>query len=143
MFTGVFEYRVDDKGRVSIPPIFRTDELKKEGLMLSTGTEKCITLYSLSEWKKLADSLTHGPIIPSKMRKLNRAIFSTAFNAEIDGQGRISLPAHLRQHAGISEDVVFAGANTYIELWDKKQWETELSECQEAAGQIIETLEQH
>src|SRR5271157_4512760 len=103
MYTGVFEYRVDDKGRVPIPPKFRTEELKREGLMLRPGTEKCIILYPLSEWKKLAESLTTGPIIPSKMRKLNRAIFSNAFNAEIDGQGRISLPTQLRQYAGIGE----------------------------------------
>ena len=143
MFTGVYEYRVDEKGRVPIPPKFRSDELKKEGVMLRTGTDKCITVYPLSEWKKLADSLTTGPIIPSKMRKLNRAVFSTAFNAEIDGQGRISLPSHLRQYAGIVDEVIIAGTNATIELWDKQQWNTEIINCQEEAGQIIETLEQH
>jgi MraZ protein len=143
MFTGVYEYRVDDKGRVPIPPKFRTEDLKKEGVMLRPGTEKCITIYPLSEWKKLADSLTTGPIIPSKMRKLHRAIFSTAFNAEIDGQGRISLPVQLRQYAGIEEEVIIAGTNTTIELWGKQQWNTEIANCQEEAGQIIETLEQH
>jgi MraZ protein len=143
MFTGIYEYRIDDKGRVPIPPKFRTEELKKEGIMLRPGTEKCITLYPLSEWKKLADSLTTGPIIATKMRKLNRAIFSTAFNADIDGQGRISLPLHLRQYAGIEEEVVVAGTNTYIELWSKQQWEAEIARCQEEAGQIIETLEPH
>jgi MraZ protein len=143
MFTGVFEYRVDEKGRVPIPPKFRTEELKKEGLMLRPGTEKCITLYPLSEWKKLADSLTTSPIIPSKMRKLYRAMFSTAFNAEIDGQGRISLPNHLRHYAGIEDEVVIAGTNNTFELWSKKEWEAELARCQEEAGSIIESLELH
>ena len=92
MFTGEFEYRVDEKGRVPIPPKFRTEELKKEGVVLSPGMEKCITIYPLSEWKKLADSLTSGPLTPSKLRKLNRAIFAPAFNMEMDGQGRIMLP---------------------------------------------------
>ncbi|MBN1189795.1 MAG: division/cell wall cluster transcriptional repressor MraZ [Dehalococcoidales bacterium] len=143
MFTGIYEYRVDEKGRVPIPPKFRTDELKKEGVMLRPGTEKCITLYPLSEWQKLASSLTTGPIIPTKMRKLNRAIFATAFNADIDGQGRISIPLQLRQYAGIEDEVVIAGTNTYVELWGKQQWEDEIARCQEEAGQIIETLEQH
>jgi len=111
--------------------------------MLRPGTEKCITLYSLSEWKKLADNLTTGPIVPLKMRKLNRAIFSTAFNTDIDGQGRISLPQQLRQYAGIEEEVVIAGTNTYIEIWGKKEWDAEIARCQEEAGQIIETLEPH
>ncbi len=143
MFIGEFEYRVDEKGRVPIPPKFRTDELKKEGMVLCPGMEKCITIYPISEWKKLADSLTAGPIIPSKLRKLNRAIFATAFNLEIDGQGRIVVPVQLRQYAGIEDEVVVAGANTYLELWSKKHWDDEKTTSQEEAWHIIETLERH
>jgi MraZ protein len=143
MFIGEFEYRMDEKGRVPIPPKFRTEELKKDGMVLAPGMEKCITVYPLSEWKKLADSLTSGSLVPSKVRKLNRAIFATAFNLEIDGQGRIMVPVQLRQYAGIRDAVVVAGANTYLELWSKEQWETEKIRCQEEAWQIIESLERH
>ena len=141
MFIGEFDYRMDEKGRVPIPPRFRTEELKKEGMILTPGMEKCITIYPISEWKKLADSLTSGHIIPSKLRKLNRAIFATAFNVEIDGQGRIIVPTQLRQFAGIDEGVVIAGANTYFELWSKEQWVAEKSTSQAEAWEIIETLE--
>ncbi len=141
MFIGEFEYRVDEKGRIPIPPKFRTDELKREGVVLCPGMEKCITIYPLSEWKKLADSLTAGPLMPSKLRKLNRAIFATAFNLEIDGQGRIMIPSQLRQYANIDDEVVIAGANNYLELWSKGQWESEKSSSQEEAWQIIETWE--
>src|SRR5512136_3032185 len=141
MFIGEFQYRVDEKGRVPIPPKFRTEELKKEGVILCPGMEKCVTIYPPSEWKKLADSLTAGPIIPSKLRKLNRAIFATAFNVEIDGQGRIVVPVQLRQYASIDDEVVVAGANTYLEIWSKKQWDNEKATSQEEAWHIIETLE--
>ena len=141
MFTGEFEYRVDEKGRVPIPPKFRTEELKKDGVVLCPGMEKCITIYPISEWKKLADSLTSATIIPNKLRKLNRAIFATAFNLEIDGQGRIVLPTQLRQFAGISDEVVVAGLNTYFELWDKQLWSAEKAASQEEAWHIIETME--
>lgn len=141
MFIGEFDYRVDEKGRVPIPPKFRTEDLKKEGMVLCPGMEKCITIYPISEYKKLADSLTSGSIIPSKLRKLNRAIFATAFNVEIDGQGRIIVPAQLRQFAGINEEVVVAGANTYLELWSKEQWAAEKATSQEEAWHIFETLE--
>jgi MraZ protein len=141
MFIGEFEYRVDEKGRVPVPPKFRTEELKKEGVVLCPGMEKCITLYTVAEWKKLADSLTSGPLMPSKLRKLNRAIFATAFNVDIDGQGRIMVPTQLRQFAGITDEVVIVGANTYLELWGKEQWTSEKSTSQEEAWQIIETLE--
>lgn len=141
MFIGEFDYRVDEKGRVPIPPKFRTEDLKKEGMVLCPGMEKCITIYPIPEYKKLADSLTSGSIIPSKLRKLNRAIFATAFNVEIDGQGRIIVPAQLRQFAGINEEVVVAGANTYLELWSKEQWAAEKAMSQEEAWHILETME--
>jgi MraZ protein len=142
MFTGEFEYRVDEKGRVPIPPKFRTEELKREGVVLCPGMEKCITIYPISEWKKIAGSLTSSSaIIPSKLRKLNRAIFATSFTLEIDGQGRIVIPAQLRQFAGINDEVVLAGLNSYFEMWDKQRWITEKAACQEAAWQIIESME--
>ncbi len=141
MFIGEFEYRVDEKGRVPIPPKFRTEELKKDGMVLTPGMENCITLYPASEWKKIADALTAGPLLPSKLRKLNRAVFATAFSAEMDAQGRIIVPAHLRQHAGITGDVVVTGVNTSIEIWSKEQWATERSDSQQQAYHTIETME--
>ncbi|MFC1860677.1 division/cell wall cluster transcriptional repressor MraZ [Chloroflexota bacterium] len=144
MFIGEFEYRVDEKGRVPIPPKYRQD-LKGEGLMLMPGVEQCITAYPMSEWKKISDTLTtSGQITPNKMRKLNRAFFSTAFNIKPDQQGRITLPSAQRNYAGIMEDeVVIAGANNYFEIWDKTQWEVEKTNSQEEVWHIIESLEKH
>jgi len=140
MFFGEFEYKIDEKGRIPIPPKFRR-ELGKEEVVLTSGIENCITAYPLSEWKKLADSLTRGPVPRNKLRRLNRAIFAAAFSLIIDGQGRISLPATLRQKAGIEDEVIVAGANNYFELWNKEQWESEKADSQEQAWQIIESLE--
>ena len=141
MFFGEFEYKVDEKGRVPIPPRFRRG--LKEGVVLTPGTEKCITAYPLSEWKKLAATLTTSSVTRSKLRRLNRAIFATAFSLNIDGQGRIALPIPLRQYAGIEEEVVIAGANNYLELWNKEQWEAEKAISQEQTWQIIESLEKN
>jgi len=141
MFFGEFEYKIDEKGRVLIPPRFRRE--LREGVVLTPGVEKCINAYPPSEWKKVAATLTAGPISPSKLRKLNRAIFATAFSLNLDGQGRIALPIPLREYAGIEDEVVIAGVNTYLELWNKKQWEEEKASSQEQAGQIIESLERH
>ena len=141
MFYGEFEYKIDEKGRVPIPPRFRAE--LKGGVVLTPGIEKCIAAYPLSEWRKLASTLTTGPITPSKLRKLNRAIFATAFSLNMDGQGRIALPIPLRQYAEIEDEVVIAGVNNYLELWDKSQWESEKAISQEQAWQIIESLERH
>jgi len=141
MFFGEFEYKIDEKGRVPIPPKFRRE--LKEGVVLTPGIEKCITAYPLSEWKKLAATLTTGSVTRSKLRRLNRAIFATAFSLNIDGQHRIALPIPLRQYASIEDEVIIAGANNYLELWNKEQWEAEKAISQEQTWQIIESLERH
>ena len=91
MFLGEFEYRIDEKGRAPLPPKFRRE--LQDGLVLTAGPEKCIIAYSQSAWDKLAADLTSGAMPASKLRRLNRALFGAAFNINIDGQGRISLPA--------------------------------------------------
>ncbi len=140
MFFGEFEYKVDEKSRVPIPPKFRSE--LRDGLVLTPGVEQCITAYPLPEWKKLAATLTNGSVTPSKLRKLNRAIFATAFSINIDGQGRIALPNPLREYAGIEDEVIITGANNYFELWNKDRWAEEKTISQEQAWQIIESLEQ-
>lgn len=141
MFFGEFEYRIDEKGRVPLPPKFRRE--LREGVVLAPGAEKCITAYSLAEWKKLAATLTASSVSPSKLRKLNRALFATAFSINIDGQGRVALPVTLREYAGIEDEVVIVGVNDYLELWNKNQWESEKATSQEQVWQIIESLERH
>ncbi len=140
MFFGEFEYRLDEKGRVPMPPKYRRD--LEDGLVLSQGTEACINVYPHAEWEKMANSLTSsGTLTASKMRRLKRAIFATAFSSNIDGQGRIALPLALRKYAGIESDIVVVGVNNYLELWSKDGWESEKSASQEQAWQIIEGLE--
>ncbi|GAH52501.1 unnamed protein product [marine sediment metagenome] len=139
MFFGEFNYKIDEKGRVPIPPRFRRE--LKDGVVLAPGAEKCINAYPLSEWRKLATELTGGSLTRSKLRRLNRAIFATAFSISIDGQGRVALPVPLREYAEIVDDVVVAGANTYLEIWNEVLWEEEKAISQEQAWQIIESLE--
>jgi MraZ protein len=139
MFYGEYGYKIDEKGRVPVPPKFRG--ALKDGVVLTPGAEKCITAYTAIEWKKLSTSLTGNAITRSKMRKLSRALFATAFHTGVDGQGRIPIPAPLREHAGIADEVVMAGANNYFEIWDKAAWEAEKKDSQEQAWQIIESLE--
>ena len=139
MFYGEFGYKIDEKGRVPLPPKFRN--YLKDGVVLTPGAEKCITVYTVPEWRKLSSTLTNSPLSRSKMRKLSRALFATAFSTRIDNQGRIAIPAPLREHAEIVDEVVVAGSNTYLEIWNNILWEEEKEQSQEQAWQIIETLE--
>ncbi len=141
MFLGEFEYKIDEKGRVPLPPKFRRE--LKDGVILAPGVEKCIAAYTATEWKNLATTLTSASLSRSKSRRLNRALFAAAFSLNIDGQGRISLPVPLRQYAGIESEVIIAGVNNYFELWDKDQWQEEKEISQEQTWQIMESLENH
>ena len=139
MFYGEFDYKIDDKGRIPVPPKYRN--YIKDGVVLTGGAEKCITVYTLPEWRKVSDSITSSPLARSKIRKLSRALFASAFSTRVDGQGRIAIPAPLRDHAEIGEDVVIAGVSSYFEIWDKALWEEEKASSQEQVWQIIESLE--
>ena len=142
MFFGEFNYKLDEKGRVPIPPRFRRE--LKDGVVLAPGVESCINIYSLSEWKKISSELTGSTVAPKeKIRRLTRAVFATAFSTSFDGQGRVALPIPLREHAEIVDEVVIAGANTYLEVWNKLLWEKEKVISQEQRWQTTETLEQH
>ena len=139
MFLGEYEYKVDEKGRVPLPPKFRAQF--KEGIVLAAGPENCITAYTRAEWTKVAASMTGGSVAASEDRKLSRALFAGAFSLPVDQQGRVALPAPLREYAAIADDVVVAGLNTYVEIWNADQWRTELADSQEQTWQIIESIE--
>jgi MraZ protein len=138
MFFGEYVYKVDEKGRLPLPPKFRRE--MREGVILTKGREKCILVYPLAEWKRLADSLAAKVITPANLRKLNRAIFGSAYSASFDGQGRIILPFPFRSYAEIGDTVVVAGVNNCVELWNEELWKSEKAAADEQASQIIEGL---
>ena len=141
MFTGEYEYKIDQKGRVPFPPKFR-EELRR-GMVMSRGLERCINVYPLSEWQKMSEKLaTLLPPTRSKARRMSRFTFATAFSAELDGQGRVALPLPLRQYAEIGETVIIAGLNNYIEIWSKENWEAETELMKDQAWQISEGIEE-
>jgi MraZ protein len=139
-FAGNFEYHIDEKGRVPLPPKFR--RALEDGLVLTRGPDANIVIYPAAEWQKVADRLSSaGSLEPLKMRRLKRAIFATAFPSELDAQGRVSVPQSLREYAAITSEVLVTGVNNYIELWEKSRGNEELTQSVEQEGQIIESLE--
>lgn len=139
MFFGEYPYKVDEKGRVPLPPKFRRQ--MKEGVILAKGMgEKCIAAYPVAEWKRLSDSLAAKAVTPANLRRLNRAIFGSAFSTSFDGQGRVTLPVSLREYAGIGDTAIVIGANSRVELWSEDDWKTEKTSAEEQASQIIESF---
>jgi len=138
MFFGEHVYKLDDKGRVPLPPKFRRD--MRDSVVLTKGSEKCIRVYPLAEWKRLADELASKAVTSASQRKLNRAIFGTAYSAAFDKQGRMALPLPLRLHAEIGESVVVVGVNQSVELWNEDLWKAEKAAAEEQAEKILEDM---
>ena len=139
MFFGEYPYKVDEKGRVPLPPKFRRQ--MREGVILAKGMgEKCIAVYPVAEWKRLSDSLAAKAVTPANLRKLNRAIFGSAFSTSFDGQGRITLPFPLREYAGIGDTAIVVGANNCVELWCEGEWQAEKKAAEEQASEIVENF---
>ncbi len=139
MFLGQYEHKIDPRGRVAIPARFR-EELKA-GLVLSQGFERCITVYPLKTWQEMAEKFAALPMTRSRLRRMSRFIFSPAFSQELDGLGRVLLPAPLRQYAAIKDIVIIVGVNTYIEMWSKEHWDAEKALIDEQGWQIAEGME--
>ena len=139
MFFGEYPYKIDEKGRLPLPPKFRRQ--MREGVILAKGMgEKCIAVYPVAEWKRLSDSLAAKAVTPANLRKLNRAIFSSAFSTSFDGQGRITLPFPLREYAGVGDTAIVIGANNCVELWCEGEWQAEKTSAEEQASEIIESF---
>ncbi len=138
MFLGESTKKIDEKGRVPLPPRFRGE--LKEGMVLNRGVDQCIRIYPLSEWEKEKSKVS---ALPSnhRGRAYRRFIFAGAFNAEMDRIGRVPIPQLLRQYAGIKDDVVVTGQDVFIELWAPELWQSETKSFEDEAWQIAESLE--
>ena len=120
MFLGRFEHSVDNKGRVAVPARFR-GELNGE-LIVTRGNDRCLYLFTQGAWEPLAAKLNALPTGDADARNMRRAVFSAAEPVELDKQGRVMIPDHLRQYSGIEGNVFIIGLGTYVEIWDRQSW---------------------
>jgi len=138
MFLGTHSPRLDDKGRLILPAKFR-DELA-EGLVITKGQERCLFVFPTSEFTRIAEQLRAAPMTHKAARAYNRVFFASASDEVPDKQGRITIPPHLREYAGLTRDCVVIGASTRVEIWDSQAWETYLAESEEAFADIEEEV---
>ncbi|MCL5257208.1 MAG: division/cell wall cluster transcriptional repressor MraZ [Chloroflexi bacterium] len=120
MFLGRYEHSIDAKGRIAVPAKFR--EGLRGGLVVTRGIDTCLTIYPLAEWQPLAEKVNSLSITDPDARNLRRMFFASAVDSELDAQGRLILPPHLRSFAQLESDVIVVGMNTYIEIWSNGKW---------------------
>ncbi len=115
---GKYAHSLDAKGRVSFPAKMRED--MGDHVILTQGWERCLFVYSLEEWARLDEKIKALPM--SKAGNLQRFLFASAVDVELDKQGRLLIPQDLRDYAGLTKDVMITGVSVRAEIWDRETW---------------------
>lgn len=143
-FSGNSKQVLDEKGRLNIASKFR-EALRKQGeerLMVTPVAPgyKCLRAYSLPQWEELEMTLLAQAQKRPEAIKLMRYMIGGAEECTLDKQGRILLPAQLREERGLKKEVVVNGIITFLEIWDGETWEAEYRANEEALQNYEQVL---
>lgn len=138
MFMGEYNHTVDAKGRLIVPSKFR--ELLGEEFVVTKGLDRCLFVYPTDEWENIQGNFRNVSQFSKEARKLARFFFAGATMCEVDKQGRILLPANLREFAGLEKDVVLAGVASRIEIWSRSRWDGLQQEEEDSMEDIAERM---
>ena len=122
MFLGQFQHSLDEKGRVILPAKFRGQ--LEGGAYMARGLDGCVCVYPTDEWERVSNNMRELATRGTQERQAARSFFAGAAEVAPDRQGRVPVPVHLRDFAGLSleRDVVVAGVLSRIEIWDAQKW---------------------
>ncbi len=122
MLYGRYQHSIDTKGRLFVPAKLR----EKLGITFIAAAvmDHCVCLYSVEEWDKLLEKLAELPM--TKARKLQRYLSANAVDAQVDSQGRILLPKHLLEYAGLVKEALVIGAGNRAEIWNPDAYEADM-----------------
>ncbi len=125
MFRGINDINLDAKGRMTIPTRYRGAlEKSANQVVVTIDTEDtCLLLYPLKDWEVLEQKIESLPSFHRAARRVQRLLVGHATEIELDGSGRILLPALLREYAGIDKQVLLVGQGKKFEIWANTIWE--------------------
>lgn len=120
MLIGEYVHTLDDKKRVSLPAKFRKEVGKK--VVITNGLDKCLFVYTIAQWEKVAQKLAELPMGRADTRGFNRFMLAGAVEADVDSLGRVLIPDFLKDFAELKSKVVVTGVHDRIEIWNEKMW---------------------
>jgi MraZ protein len=121
LFRGAHYHSVDDKGRVIIPLRFRSE--LGTTFVITKGLGGCLFVYREADFRAMEDKFGAQPALDKHTIRLQRWFSAEALETQVDNQGRVAIPANLRDFAKIEEDVAIMGAGHRIEVWSKSVWD--------------------
>lgn len=129
-FLGTFAPKLDEKGRFFLPAKYR--DALGGGLVITRGQEHCLAIYPTDTYLALAEKMAAAPSTVRQVRDMQRMLAASASDETPDKQGRVIIPAPLREYASLERDLVVVGVINRLEVWNPQAWE-EYSAAQEAA----------
>ena len=129
-FRGSAPARLDDKGRLKVPNLFRAqiEEAFGRDLFVTSITGRNFLLYPLGIWRTLEEKLAEQPAIHRAKNKFLERVNYFGQDAEIDGQGRVLVPQILRDAAKLPADVVVTGTIDHLVVSDRAALARKLTE---------------
>ena len=138
MFLGRHAHSLDAKGRLAVPARFR--DALAEGVVLTRGIDRCLSLYPMAAWLPLAEKVAALPISDPDARNFRRLVFAEATDLALDGQGRILVPPELRRYAGLEREALVVGVHTHLAVWSPEAWAAVAERLDADGGAIAEKL---
>lgn len=138
MLLGEFHHNIDEKGRLVIPTKFR-EELGQE-FILTRGIEKCLYVYSLTEWEKLVGKLNTLPFTKKVTRTFTRFFYSGATACRFDSCGRMSIASTLMDYAQLDKECTIIGVNDHLEVWSESAFKEFIDNNEDIIEEISENL---
>ncbi len=134
-FYGTHEHTVDTKGRVALPSTFRSALLSEDqgSIVLTnfiTDGVRCLDGFSLTQWKEFELKIKERGRFDPSVRTLESYYIARASICACDSNGRINIPNHLREYAGIDRELVFTSAIHGFRVWRKEVWQLIFSQAE-------------
>ena len=131
---GSYTLKLDEKGRFIIPAKLR--EQFAAGLVITKGQENCLYVSSSAEFASVHDKIRQAPVTSIEARNYLRVFLSGASDELPDKQGRVTIPAALRQYAGLDKDLIVIGVGARAEIWNAKSWNEYLAKQETAFANV-------
>lgn len=141
MFLGEHQHTIDPKGRIVLPSRFRAELAK--GCFITKGLDRCLFVFAPEQWEIEAERFRALPRTDRQLRNYARVFFAGAVDQKLDKQGRIQIPAGLREYAGLDKDLVVVGVAERIEIWNAVTWREVTVDADVEYSGIDEALSEH